>query len=77
MYKNSCRSFHVDQSFLDFYNEQILKMESDIEIYQKSGRYRSAEIIQPKLKKYKEIRDGIINNGGISGLPKTRRELKN
>jgi len=75
--KNSCRSFHVDQTFIDFYNEQILKMESDIEIYQKSGRNRSTEIIQPKLKKYKEIRDGIINNGGISGLAKTRRELKN
>lgn len=75
--KNSCRSFHVDQTFLDFYNEQILKMESDIEVYQKSGRNRSAEIIQPKLKKYKEIRDGIINNGGISGLPKARRELRN
>lgn len=74
--KNSCRSFHVDQTFLDFYNEQILKMESDIEIYQKSGRNRSAEIIQPKLKKYKEIRDGIINNGGLSGLPKLRRELR-
>ncbi|MHC0039757.1 tyrosine-type recombinase/integrase [Pseudoneobacillus sp. C159] len=75
--KNSCRSFHVDQTFLDFYNDQILKMESDIEVYQKSGRYRSAEIIQPKLKKYKEIRDGIKNNGGVSGLPKTKRELRN
>jgi integrase len=75
--KNSCRSFHVDQTFLDFYNDQILKMESDIEVYKKSGRYRSAEIIQPKLKKYKEIRDEIINNGGVSGLPKTKRELRN
>jgi hypothetical protein len=75
--KNNCRSFHVDQTFLDFYNDQILKMESDIEIYQKSGRNRSAEIILPKLKKYKKIRDGIINNGGIYGLPKRRRELRN
>jgi integrase len=75
--KNSCRSFHVDQTFLDYYNEQIMKMESDIEVYQKSGRDRSVEIIQPKLKKYKEIRNGIINNGGIYGLPKSRRELRN
>ena len=74
--KNNCRSFHVDGTFLDFYNDQILKMESDIEIYQKSGRNRSIEIIQPKLKKYKEIRDGIIKDDGIYGLPKTRRELK-
>ncbi|MCD8511406.1 MAG: site-specific integrase [Bacillus sp. (in: Bacteria)] len=74
--KNSCRSFHVDRTFLDFYNEQILKIETDIAIYQKSGRNRSAEIIQPKLKKYKEIRDGIETNGGFYGLPKTRRELE-
>lgn len=75
--KNSCRSFHVDQTFLDFYNDQIIKMESDIEVYQSSGRNRSIEIIKPKLKRYKEIRDGIIKNGGIYGLPKQRRELKN
>ena len=75
--KNSCRSFHVDQTFLDFYNEQIMKIESDIEVYQKSGRNRSIEIIQPKLKKYKEIRDEITKSGGIYGLPKQRREIKN
>jgi len=74
--KNSCRSFHVDQTFLDYYNEQIRKMESDIIVYQQSGRIRSVEIIQPKLRKYKEIRDGIINNGGIFGQPKSRRELR-
>lgn len=75
--KNSCRSFHVDLTFLDFYNDQIIKMESDIEVYQSSGRNRSIEIIKPKLKKYKEIRDGIIKDGGIYGLPKQRREFKN
>jgi integrase len=74
--KNNCRSFHVDQTFTDYYNEQIAKMESDIVIYQKSGRNRSIEIIQPKLNKYREIRDGIINKGGISGLPKSRRETE-
>jgi hypothetical protein len=52
-------------------------MESDIQIHQKSERNRSIEIIQPKLRKYKEIRDGIINNGGIYGHPKSRRESKN
>lgn len=74
--KNNCRSFHVDQTFLDFYNDQILKIESDIEIYQKSGRNRSIEIIQPKLKIYREIRDGILYNGGVYGLPKIKREMK-
>lgn len=75
--KNNCRSFHVDQTFLDYYNDQIMKMESDIEAYQRSDRNRSIEIIQPKLNKYKEIRDGIINNGGISGLPRSKREVRN
>ena len=75
--KNNCRSFHVDRTFLDFYNEQIIKMESDIKLYQKSGRIRSVEIIEPKLKRYREIRDGIVSNGGIYGLPKPRRELRN
>ena len=74
--KNNSRSFHVDQTYLDFYNDQISKMEADIHIYQKSGRNRSIEIIQPKLKRYKEIRDGIIQNGGIYGINKSRRESK-
>ncbi|PGS46044.1 recombinase XerD [Bacillus sp. AFS041924] len=75
--KNNCRSFHVDQTFLDYYKEQIMKIESDIEVYQRSGRIRSIEIIQPKLKKYKEIRDSILSNGGIYGISKPKRELKN
>jgi integrase len=75
--KNNCRSFHIDQTFLDFYNDQISKMEADIHIYQKSGRNRSIEIIQPKLKRYKEIRNGIIQNGGIYGINKSRRVSKN
>jgi integrase len=74
--RNNCRSFHVDRSFLDYYEEQINKIESDIQIYQRTGRNRSIEIIQPKLIKYKEIRDGIINNGGIFGHPKSRRESR-
>jgi integrase len=72
--KNNCRSFHADHTFLDFYKVQIDKMESDILIYQKTGRIRSIELIQPKLKRYKEIYDGILNNGGIFGQPKAKRE---
>lgn len=75
--KNNCRSFHVDQTFLDYYNEQIQKMESDIEIYQQTGRTRSIELIHPKIARYKEIRDGILQNGGIFGQPKARREYVN
>ncbi|MEQ3605090.1 hypothetical protein ABNG27_19120 [Bacillus thuringiensis] len=46
--KNNCRSFHVDTTFLDYYNAQILKMEEDIIKYQTSGRIRSIELIQTK-----------------------------
>src|SRR5690625_704054 len=72
--KNSCRSFHVDQTFLPYYEDQIAKIESDIEIYKKTGRTRSVEIIQPKLKRYKEIVDGLKKDDGIFGLDKKRRE---
>jgi integrase len=57
---NNCRNFHVDSSFLDFYNTQIEKMEADIELYTKNERNRSIELIKPKLQKFKDIRDGII-----------------
>lgn len=72
--KNNCRSFHVDQTFLPYYEEQIEKIESDIEIYRKSGRTRSIEIIQPKLSRYKEIVNGLKIEDGIFGLSKVRRE---
>lgn len=72
--KNNCRSFHVDQTFKTYYEEQVAKMESDIEVYQKSGRTRSIEIIQPKLIRYREILDGLKNNNDIMGLSKDRRE---
>ncbi|MEB8677035.1 tyrosine-type recombinase/integrase [Bacillus cereus] len=72
--KNNCRSFHVDTTFLDYYNAQILKMEEDIIKYQTSGRIRSIELIQPKLNKYKEIRDSLKNEIGIFGMPKHKRE---
>jgi len=49
-------------------------MEADIEIYKKSGRTRSLELIEPKLTKYREIRDSIQYGTGILGLPKHKRE---
>lgn len=72
--KNGCRSFHVDLTFISYYNDQISKMEADIEIYKKSGRTRSLELIEPKLTKYREIRDSIQYGTGILGLPKYKRE---
>ncbi|MEC0301138.1 tyrosine-type recombinase/integrase [Peribacillus frigoritolerans] len=72
--KNNCRSFHVNQTFLDYYNSQIIKMESDIELYKKSGRHRSIELIEPKISKYKEIRESISEGTEILGLSKERRE---
>ncbi|WGV57746.1 tyrosine-type recombinase/integrase [Brevibacillus brevis] len=73
--RNNCRSFHVDQTFLPFYEDQILKMKSDIELYKRSGRTRSIELILPKLKKYEQILEGLSSHhGGIFGLDKARRE---
>ncbi len=72
--KNNCRSFHVDQTFLSYYEEQITKMESDIKVYEDVGRTRSIELIQPKLKRYKEIADGLKKGNDIHGLDKERRE---
>lgn len=74
--KNNCRSFHVDNTFLPYYQEQIAKMESDIKIYKETGRGRSIELIEPKLKRYREISDGILSKGGVFGIPKARREYR-
>lgn len=72
--KNNCRSFHADHTFLNYYKEQISKIISDIEIYKKSNRLRSIELIQPKLKRYKEIASSLEAGDGIYGLSKDRRE---
>ncbi|WP_017795204.1 hypothetical protein [Oceanobacillus kimchii] len=72
--KNNCRSFHVDQTFLSYYEEQIAKIVSDIKIYKKTGRTRSIEIIEPKLKRYQDIVDGLKKGENIYGLDKRRRE---
>lgn len=75
--KNNCRSFHTDHTFLDYFKEQITKIESDIEIYKKSNRLRSIELIQPKLNRYKEIASSLEAGNGVYGLSKERREYTN
>ncbi|MBU7319529.1 tyrosine-type recombinase/integrase [Paenibacillus oleatilyticus] len=72
--KNKCRSFHVDTTFLAYYQEQINKMEDDINIYKETGRLRSIEIITPKLERYKQIVQEIQMNNGVMGMPKEKRE---
>lgn len=72
--KNNCPSFHVDRSFLSYYEQQVTKMESDISIYQVKERLRSIEILQPKLRKYKEIIQTLQTDIGILGMSKDLRE---
>lgn len=72
--KNKCKSFHVDSTFIDYYEEQINKMENDIEVYKETGRFRSIEIITPKLARYKQIVQEIKVSNGIMGIPKEKRE---
>lgn len=72
--KNNCRSFHVDQTFLLFYEEQVHKMEEDIKIYKQTNRERQIELISGKLKRYKLIIDGLKNGEGIYGISKEMRE---
>ncbi|MDQ0876601.1 integrase [Paenibacillus sp. V4I3] len=73
--KNNCKSFHVDHTFITYYEEQISKMENDIEIYKKTNRTRSVELTQVKLDRYSGILQGLRNTTGIFGLEKSRREF--
>lgn len=75
--KNSCRSFHVDNTFLDFYQSEINKMTDDIELFVKKGRIRSVELTERRLASYRNILNEINENGGVFGLPKDKRELIN
>ena len=75
--KNSCRSFHVDNTFLDFYQSEINKMTEDIELLMKKGRIRSIELTERRLASYRKILNEINENGGIFGLPKDKREFVN
>lgn len=72
--KNKCKSFHVDRTFADFYESQIEKLLSDIDIYKRTGRERSLQFAEQKLSRYRDILSGIYEKGGIFGLPKGRRE---
>lgn len=72
--KNNCQSFHVDSTFLSYYESEVQKIEKDIKMYQELGRQRSIEIVQPKIKRYQEIIESLQKNGGHFGLPKAKRE---
>lgn len=72
--KNNCRSFHVDLTFLSYYEEQVRKMEEDINTFKKLNRERPIELISEKLKRFREIVKGLKNGEGIYGIPKAKRE---
>ncbi|MFC3748703.1 tyrosine-type recombinase/integrase [Paenibacillus sp. GCM10012306] len=67
--KNKCPSLHVDQSFLSYYEDQIHKIKSDIDIFTKSGRTRSSEIIQPKLQIYQKIVSSLLKSENLFEEP--------
>ncbi|MDQ0876599.1 integrase [Paenibacillus sp. V4I3] len=73
--EKSCKSFHVDHTFIAYYEDQINKMENDIVIYKKANRTRSIELLQIKLDRYTGILQGLQNNAGIFGLEKSKREF--
>lgn len=56
-----CSSFYVDSSFLDYYNEQINDLKKRVEECKLSNRMRLLEILEPKLTKYLEIRNELMN----------------
>ncbi|MBU7319528.1 tyrosine-type recombinase/integrase [Paenibacillus sp. SM 69] len=72
--KNKCPSFHVDQTFLPYYQQHIEKIETDIKVFTKTGRTRSIEIIQPRLRAYKKIAAALTRSEVILGTPKSNRE---
>ncbi|MDZ5760793.1 tyrosine-type recombinase/integrase [Carnobacterium maltaromaticum] len=72
--KNKCRSFHVNDSFTDYYEREVLQMESDIARYKEQNRLRSTELLLPKLQQYQEILCKIQTEKGINGLTKNERE---
>lgn len=72
--KNKCRSFHVNDTFTEYYEREVLQMESDIAKYKEQNRPRSAELLGPKLQQYQEILCKIQTEKGIQGLSKNQRE---
>ncbi|MFG3613371.1 tyrosine-type recombinase/integrase [Rummeliibacillus stabekisii] len=73
--KNNCRSFHVDNTFVDYYQSQIIQLEQDIILYKRQGRVRSVELSEKRIQNYKKILSEIKGNGGIFGIPKDKREI--
>ncbi|MBD8025576.1 tyrosine-type recombinase/integrase [Ureibacillus sp. Re31] len=71
---NNCRSFHVDSSFINYYQSQIESLEHDIKVYEKNGHSRSLEFANKKIENYRKILNEISNNGRVNGLSKERRE---
>jgi len=55
-----CSSFYVDSTFKEYYEEQIIDLEKRIKECEKNGRSRLIEILEPKLKKYIEIKNNLI-----------------
>jgi len=55
-----CSSFYVDSTFSDYYDEQIIDIRNRIKDCEKSGRVRLIEILEPKLRKYIEIKSNLI-----------------
>lgn len=49
-------------------------MEEDIKIYKRANRERPIELISEKLKRYKQIINGLKNGEGIYGISKEKRE---
>jgi len=73
--KNKCRSFHVDNTFVDYYQSQIIQLEQDIILYKRQERFRSVELSEKRIENYKKILSEIKENGGVFGIPKDKREF--
>lgn len=75
--KNSCKSFHVDTSFVGYYQEQLDKIAEDLIEYSKNNQLRSMELAEKKIESYKRIIKDIQLSGKVYGLEKERREYVN
>lgn len=54
-----CSSFYVDQTFAEYYDAEIERMENSINEAQKQGKNRYSELIKAKLDKFIEIRNKL------------------
>ncbi|GAB6989922.1 tyrosine-type recombinase/integrase [Paenibacillus pini] len=51
-----CLSFYVDQTFSDYYDTEIEKMENVVNEALKQGKHRYSELVKAKMDKFVEIR---------------------